>query len=374
MRFRAAVAFFTSADFIEEIAAASPTNVVHLIVSLNPPTSYFALKKVLWRPNVRIEFVSSGLHSKIYILEAEGNQTIAAIGSSNLTSGGLKSNIETNVILRGAEVERSCVESHFAYISDLAEALTPEILEDYKLEFEEFAAATPPRNRSKLLRQPKSQLNTGAAKSFLAFWNAAYCVHELVQDLCVDRFPDLPAYTALDYFWHYVVGIVGDEEVTAVIHEHGRDNAIRLLFSRYAKWENEGEQYWRVLGRKIKLIQTLLDEAAITSLTMPLARDVYSSLHSSERAIQRFGRDKDFVAENSIESIIASFSALLHGDERIEFRINSALTTHKLKHFGPSGVQELNGWFHPQKYPVRNSLAEKALSLLQVSNKQRSLQ
>ena len=368
IRIRFAVAFFTSPELIDEVAAASPENRIHLIVSLNPPTSYHALKKILWRSNVRIDFVPLGLHSKIYIIESDESEPIAAVGSSNLTAGGLKRNIETNVLFRGAEVQQCGIESHFNFISEQADVLTPEALEDYRQEFEEFRTATASRKRAKSLSQPHASLSVTAARSFLDFWNAAYCVHELVRDLSGVNFPDVPVYTAIDYFWHYVVAVIGDVEVTALINENGRDEAIRRLFNRYSIWENEGEQYWRVLGRKVELIQTLLGEATIQSLTKPLARDVYASLHSSEMAIQRFGRDKDFIAYNSIEEIIDSFTVLLHGDQRIEFRINAALTTHKLKHFGPSGVQELNGWFHPTRYPVRNSLAEKALSVLQITH------
>ena len=272
IRIRFAVAFFTSTDLIEEVATASPENQIHLIVSLNPPTSYQALKRILWRTNIRIDFVPSGLHSKIYILESREHESIAVVGSSNLTAGGLKRNIETNVLLRGAEVQQCGIESHFDYICEQADSLTPEALEDYKQEFEEFTTATASRKRAKSLLQVHSKLKVAAAKSFLDFWNAAYCVHELVRELSVLSFPNVPVYIATDYFWHYVVAIIGEAEVAALIKEHGRDETVRLLFIRYAKWENEGEQYWRVLGRKVELIQTLLGETSIRSLTKPLAR------------------------------------------------------------------------------------------------------
>lgn len=367
--FRAAVAFFTSADFISEFAAASIDNRVHLIVSLNPPTSYHALKKVLWRSNVRVDFVASGLHSKIYILEADGSEPVAAIGSSNLTSGGLRRNIETNVLFRGKEIELSNLGFHFSHICGLADTLTPEVLEEYREEFEEFSKsmATKPK-RAKSLLQPQLKLKGGAAKSFVEFWADVYYVHELVHEASSELFPNLPVYSAIDYFWHYVVSVSGEAEVKSMITEHGRDEAIRKLFRLYGKWENEGEQYWRVLAQKVEFVGSTLSPSAIEKLTVSQARDVYASLHSSEMAIQRFSRDEDFMKDNTIEAIIETFSVLLHSDRRIEFRIDAALTEHKLKHFGPSGVQELNGWYHPTRFPVRNSLAEKALSVLQIRN------
>ena len=196
IRLRFAVAFFTSPELIDKVAAASPENQIYLIVSLNPPTSYHALKKVLCRSNVRIGFVPAGLHSKIYIIESDESEPIAAVGSSNLTAGGLKRNIETNVLFRGAEVQQCGIESHFNFISEQADVLTPEALEDYRQEFEEFRTATALRKRAKSLSQPHARLSVGAAKSFLGFGNAAYCVHELIRDLSVENFRDVPVYTA----------------------------------------------------------------------------------------------------------------------------------------------------------------------------------
>jgi len=161
IRLRFAVAFFTSPELIDTVAAASPENQIHLIVSLNPPTSYHALKRVLWRSNVRIDFVPAGLHSKIYIIESDESEPIAAVGSSNLTAGGLKRNIETNVLFRGAEVQQCGVASHFDYICKRADVLTPEVLEDYRQEFEEFTTATASRKRAESLLQRKRPVTAG---------------------------------------------------------------------------------------------------------------------------------------------------------------------------------------------------------------------
>src|SRR5690606_36871093 len=123
-----------------ERLAGSHSSDIHLIVSLSPPTSYYALKRLLWRPNVRVDFVASGLHSKLYILESS-ERRIAVIGSSNLTSGGLHENIETNVIFEGKQGDELEVASHFAHIAYLGQPLTPAILESYKDEYDAFVRA-----------------------------------------------------------------------------------------------------------------------------------------------------------------------------------------------------------------------------------------
>lgn len=177
--FRAAVAFFTSPDLIDEIAS-SPQNKVHLVVSLNPPTNYYALKRILRHSNVRVDFVSSGLHSKIYILDASDGSSVAVMGSSNLTAGGLHRNIETNVVLRGDEVRQYDVESHFNYVCSLSEILTPEILDKYKQEFDDFSNTNPLQDFTKRTPKIPKPLKSQAAAGFIRFWNAAYSVGELV--------------------------------------------------------------------------------------------------------------------------------------------------------------------------------------------------
>ncbi len=365
-RFRAAIAFFTSAEFVEDFAK-HPNCTVHLIVSLNPPTSYRALRELLWRTNIRIDFIASGLHSKIYLLENSANQRLAVIGSSNLTNGGLIGNIETNVIFRNEEVDFHDIDSHFNYIVERSSALTPEILEQYRDEYESFVAANSQRRTSTsppaVLARPASTI----ASSFLHFWRSVNYVRELVHDLSADSFPELPVYAAIDHFWHYLISIEGHSAVSGEIQKRGRDQAIRDLFSKYAEWDLGGDQYWKVLMDKVRLVQNLLSSARILDLKMTEAIAIYQSLHANETAIKRFGTDAKFSSANSIESVIRTFSVLLHSSESVENRIGLALSAYKLKHFGPSCVQELNGWFHPNMFPVRNTLADQGVQLLQIS-------
>lgn len=94
-----AVAFFNDAEFIKQILNTGA--VVTLIVSLRPPTCFYALKEILHREKLNTFYLGQEFHSKIYeFLDDEDTPISAIIGSSNLTFGGLGNNIETNVILQ----------------------------------------------------------------------------------------------------------------------------------------------------------------------------------------------------------------------------------------------------------------------------------
>jgi hypothetical protein len=76
--------------------------------------------------------------------------------------------------------------------------------------------------------------------------------------------------------------------------------------------------------------------------------------------IQRLGRNVQFRNENNPANVVKTFTSLVHGLEVIQFRIEDALTINRLRLFGDSSVQELNGCYWPYKYPIRNNKASKA--------------
>ena len=91
-------------------------------------------------------------------------------------------------------------------------------------------------------------------------------------------------------------------------------------------------------------------------------------MHFGRNQAQRFHADEKFIRDNQIEKISQSVRCLLHSeDDNIVTRINNltnAKSNLKLHHFGTSAVQELVGWFNPEKFPIRNNKADKALNLI----------
>lgn len=87
-----AIAFFSYTDFIKK--AIEKNCNIKLIVRISLATSMQRLKEISEMNNVNIRFFTSEkFHPKLYIF---GN-SIAFIGSSNLTQSGLKSNQEINI-------------------------------------------------------------------------------------------------------------------------------------------------------------------------------------------------------------------------------------------------------------------------------------
>lgn len=361
LRFRAAVPFFTVGHLVKQVAQVSG-NHVHLIVTLCPPTDYFALREIYSMPNVEVEFVDGELHSKLYLLQTANSQ-LAVIGSSNLTNGGLASNIETNVVFEGQEIEFHSLEKHFQFIAQHAQPLTPEVLDGYRLKYEEYLKSRPKTPTPSTSTPPK--LKTSEARSFIRFWKTVDRVRDIVGDLAASRFPNLPAYVALDHFWHFVVAVRNDE-VRDMIRRRPQDDGIRRLFEEYADWDLREVQFHKVLADRLAFFKSTLQRPNILTLSEEKISEVYFSLHSTEMLATRFHFDKKFLAENTPTEIVRTLDDLLHGEDRIEFRIDRALTANKLKFFGASAVQELNGWFRPEVLPIRNAKADAALELLLV--------
>lgn len=120
-----ASAFFSCSDFIKK--AIENECEVDLIVRLSSATSGERLKDIFNMKGVRIRFFTDRkFHPKLYIF---GN-TIAFLGSSNLTNSGITSNQEVNVAIE-EEIDITNLQKIFAEYWDEAEPLTENILNEF---------------------------------------------------------------------------------------------------------------------------------------------------------------------------------------------------------------------------------------------------
>jgi hypothetical protein len=122
------------------------------------------------------------------------------------------------------------------------------------------------------------------------------------------------------------------------------------------------------MAKKSKnLFGNLLSEKNIDTLSKEGARKIYANLHSGAMRTRRFGADEDFITQNSIERIRSSLKYLLYSNDELDLRIHQLCEPKsplKLKQLKSSGSQELIGWVNPNKYPIRNDKADKALKFL----------
>jgi len=363
-----AVAFFSDATSIEKFLDSEKE--IILIVSLRPPTNYYSLKKILHRDNIEISFLGEEFHSKIYgFYDDEWKILNAIIGSSNLTNGGMKHNIETNIIIHDQDTLLQ-IDSALDKIIEVSIPLQPDELNRYKIRYDKFVKySIHDKSTIKTKISPKNIKITKEAYEYAAFWKIADKVKDLVSEISKSEYPSVPEYLVIDHFWHWIVKICDYNRFDSLVgNSEKRDKVIPKLFKEYCKWDKSTQtSYTEKMGNTSIQIQKILSPKNISSMTKDKALIIYRSFHATQSLIQRFGADEKFINQNSIEDIRSSFSFLLDENQPIEHRIHELISPkgkYKLKQFGPSCVQELFGWARPTKMPIRNNKADKAVKLL----------
>ncbi len=371
-----AVAFFNDSELIKQILESGST--VTLIVSLRPPTNYYALKDVLHKDNLNTFYLGPEFHSKIYAFIDNKKAIISSIvGSSNLTSGGLDNNIETNVILQDINSLKQ-IDKLLQDIQDLSTILQPDTLDAYKERYDRFMKQNPPEKTPKAAtkHKPGKQNFKVSKKSseYYEFWKVADKVKDLVKDISIKEYPEIPIYLVIDHFWHWIVKICHPDRLLVLQNSDDltKTKYIPVLFRDYCKWDKSesgktAPTYTESMPINSRKLQKLLSKSKLQVLDKNNALEVYRSFHATQSLIQRFDADKIFIKENKISSIRESFNYLLYSNDPIDIRIHSMTSPngeYRLKQFGPSCVQELLGWVNPEKMPIRNMKADKAIRLL----------
>ncbi len=369
-----AVAFFNDAELVKQILKSGTK--ITLIVSLRPPTDYYALKKILHKNNLDLLYLGREFHSKIYTFIDDKNEIIGTIiGSSNLTSNGLTNNIETNVILQDTSLSKQ-INKLLEDIQSLSTILQPDILNKYKEKYDRFVEKNPPEEITTTKDKSNAQNHKVSKKSseYYEFWKVADKVKDLVTDISTNEYPGIPEYLVIDHFWHWIVKICSPDRLLVFKNSDDltKEECIQVLFRDYCKWDKSesgktAPTYTESMPENSKKLQKLLSLDKLKTLDKYDALEIYRAFHATKSQIQRFDADKKFVEENKIASIRESFEYLLYSNEPIDMRIHKMTSSNsefKLHQFGFSCVQELLGWFNPTEMPIRNGKADKAIRLL----------
>jgi len=362
-----AVAFFSDSTVINNWLESGKK--VSLIVSLRPPTNYYSLKEILHKENLEVSFLGDDFHSKIFsFFDNNGKIISTMVGSSNFTNGGLSKNIETNVVLTEEKLLRE-VNATIKELSKFATKLQPDILDQYKKRYDKFVQYNKSDKSVIKTKQPiKNTRVFRKASEYFDFWKIADKVKDLVGEIAQTEYPTTPEYLVIDHFWHWVVKICDQKRLNTLKGNPSlRDKLIPGFFKEYCKWDKSTENYTVTMGANSRKVQKLLSTKNIASLSRQEAKEIYRSFHAAQSLIQRFDADMKFIQENKIKEIRRSFKHLLDDTLPIDLRIHdlsSPKGTHKLNQLGPSCVQELIGWANPNKMPIRNNKADKAVQLL----------
>jgi len=370
-----ATAFFTESDLIKKWSEQDIK--VNLLVSLRPPTNYYSLKKLQSAKNVEMNFLGKEFHSKFIIFYKEGFIIGVILGSSNFTSGGLVNNVETNIYTEDKKILDE-LKKHFNELIDNSNLLQPSDLEEFKQIFKNWEKGQDKynselkkfkrkitQNRTKRNKKPRI---SKIARQYFDYWKIVDEIRDLIKDIAKKEHPSIPSYLILDHFWHYIK-VFWHKETGITLTEKNQKQIIPKLFKDYIKWHREFEEdnypnYMADLSKNV--FKIYLSKKNIDKLTESQARQIFGGLHSSRMPIQRFNADDLFIALNGMPKIRKSLNYLIHSNDEMDLRIHNLIKNpeYKLEKLGSSGVQELNGWTKPKKYPIRNKKADDAIKIL----------
>lgn len=375
-KIKIATAFFSDTLSIKKWLNQSKQ--VDLLVSLRPPTNYYSLKSFQSQSGINIQFLGVNFHSKFFIFYENEEAFACIIGSSNFTAGGLHKNIETNFLFTDTQYLKQ-IDKEFSMLWAKSFLLQPTDLEKFKPVFDAFQNRTKETELEQLEFENKILNNRNnqclkirirkKAKEYFTFWLIVDEIKELVHNISQEEYPNIAVYLTIDHFWHWIKVVWFGQNNRTKPKISNRNIVIPQLFKEYCDWDKQNGNYTNEMARKSKeLFAELLSEKNISNLTKENAKEIYANLHAGEMGTIRFGADKKFIEENSIENIRKALKYLLYSNEELDLRIHKLCFIkdgeYKLKRLNTSGTQELLGWVMPNKYPLKNGKADDALKLL----------
>lgn len=351
-------AFYTQEQQIKILSRAGKK--VYLTVSLRPPTCPRALRETLLLSNVTVHFFGRELHSKIYAFEQGDRNSLSganynvAIGSSNMTNGGLYNNIETNVLLEGDQAEEGY--SQAKHIFNLGTALTSDVLDRYEEEFNTFEKP----QFNDIIASP-AVLGAGYER----VQNAVKYVAKLCKNEINLNYSDLPKSFVIDHFWHFIVEEKrSDKELLRQQTANGPSEPLtRALFEEFIQWDQSGDQYCRQMLQRAHNLRALL---SLSSLNKNQLKELYLTFHASRYVDDRYtGKAEAFATRNTSKQVLTSLHHLANEAIPISERVaNLQRTDLALFGLGDSAIKEFNGWYYPNKYPIWNKKSDRALEIL----------
>jgi hypothetical protein len=99
-------------------------------------------------------------------------------------------------------------------------------------------------------------------------------------------------------------------------------------------------------------VQRLLSSESIKNLSREGVAEIAGCINAMNNRLNKF----KFLnpQNNSVISIRKSWNHLLHGEGTEGMRISQCNSELKLYSFGTSSIQELLGWYYPDKCPLMN--------------------
>ncbi|MBD3338865.1 MAG: hypothetical protein GF353_07145 [Candidatus Lokiarchaeota archaeon] len=387
-----AVAFFTNANYIKYLVKNKCK--VRLIVRLGFPTSARDLSEIISIPNVSIRyFTSVHFHPKLYIF---GN-SVAVLGSSNLTDSGIQTNQELNILIESEDPIFDELKIIFAEYWAAARPLTKIMLRDYniivsalgdsikksekniqdRLGHVEFKNITRPDTDNKPSEEIIYDEFLKKYEMFLKKFDELKQIYESLNVRKVNE-SELPIRIEIDQFLNWIrqKKAQGQKYLQAPIRQNVELK--NFLIANIKEFINDDfDDIYDVMKDRYPIIKKfLLSKSIIDSLSKDQIKSIVLIIHAFEARARYYGGKEEilntFTKENSIDKIKNTFKYLLFGHGEFEYRIAHCIYSdkYKLNHFGKSCVEELYGWANNKKVPICNERTFKSMQWLGFGNMQ----
>lgn len=305
-----------------------------------------------------------GLHAKIYIMDDN-----VLLTSANLTATAFSKRYEVGCLLRksGAKNTISIYESWW---KDEAEKLPFKWWNNLKdkdggNESSEDKEGKGLPNLWNLPKSPRKIKKAESSKGFLDY--ISFCERYAdfrskyveIQRIKKDIPINLEVDGFLDYLFHHdeqpskKYGKLKGRSIKKprTLDHSEKIKQIKKYSRSFKNWVEDGNDIsWRL--KTSKFIRSKLNKSSIKSINRNDIVDIANKLNCMNSLPLNKAR---FINpdNNNLQTIRNAWYILLHGDEDLQVRMTKCRDM--LNWFGNSSVQELLGFYFPNKYPIRNS-------------------
>ena len=305
-----------------------------------------------------------GLHAKIYIIDDN-----VLLTSANLTATAFAKRYEVGCLLRKAGAKNT-INIYESWWKDKAEKLPYEWWEKLKdrkggNESSEDKEGKGLSNLWNLPKLPRKTKKTETSKGFLDY--LSFCEryadfsskYASIQRIRNDIPINLEVDGFLDYLFHHgkqpskkYGKLKGHPIIKPRTLDHSEKIKQITKYGRHFKdWVEDGNDIqWRL--KASEFIRSKLSKGSIKSINRKDVVDIANKLNCMNSLPLNKARFLN-PDNNNLGTIRDAWFILLHDDEDLQVRMTKCRDM--LKWFGNSSVQELLGFYFPNKYPIRNS-------------------
>jgi hypothetical protein len=329
--------------------------------------SYVNRGTVAWLASRGTVRTLPGVHAKIYIFDEK-----AVLTSANLTETAFTRRREAGILLDESESQEliqlvriwwdeNCSEVSEEDLSNWAEKGIPNEGEKEGAGLRQLWSLPEMPSDSDFSNGENRASVFSKYRSFLASYSEFANEYKSVQRLWpkIPLFMEVDAF--LDFLYHVAPGAPSQQfyyrgEVRA-LSKAQRIAEISKWAHKFANWAMaEGNPRW--YEERIAIVQSLLKPETINQLNREDARKVANCINAmNARQLNKYKFLKP--ENNSIDKIRRAWKNLLHGRGSEDERIKQCDSD--LRFFGTSSIQELLGWYYPDKYPLKNGNSDAGL-------------